>query len=70
MSDLIDQGCEAEEADRTRCLKEQARKAKAVRLQPYGFCYNCDELIKTGCFCDTDCRDDFDKREKQLKQRV
>ncbi|HFW4798944.1 TPA: hypothetical protein ACIBS5_004429 [Salmonella enterica subsp. diarizonae serovar 60-67:z35:-] len=29
-----------------------------------GHCYNCDEHISAGLFCDADCRDDYEKRER------
>ncbi|HAM4192654.1 TPA: DUF2116 family Zn-ribbon domain-containing protein, partial [Escherichia coli] len=29
-----------------------------------GFCYNCGEPVKTGLFCDGDCREDYEKRER------
>lgn len=31
---------------------------------PKGRCYNCDEPIPEGCFCDPDCRDDWEKRQQ------
>lgn len=36
-------------------------------LQPMGRCYNCDELIENGAFCDPDCRDDYEKRERMKR---
>ncbi|HFW3588237.1 TPA: hypothetical protein ACIBIV_002097 [Salmonella enterica subsp. enterica serovar Birkenhead] len=29
-----------------------------------GHCYNCDERISAGLFCDADCREDYEKRER------
>jgi hypothetical protein len=61
MPDEIDRGCEREEQDRQRALDAVTSRPA---MQPVGFCYNCDEIVLQGCFCDADCRDDF---EKQLK---
>ncbi|WP_065647760.1 hypothetical protein [Pantoea eucrina] len=32
-------------------------------LKPKGVCYNCDEPIP-GIYCDADCREDHEKRER------
>lgn len=33
---------------------------------PCGYCYNCGETLTGDArFCDTDCRDDWERREKQ-----
>lgn len=33
-------------------------------LPETGHCYNCGECIHAGLFCDADCRDDYEKRER------
>lgn len=61
MSDVIDQACEAEEWFRSQALDE----IQAADRMPFtGRCYNCEEPLTVGCFCDTDCRDDYEKRIK------
>lgn len=67
MTDPIDQACQREEEDRERALKAQA--AKPV-MAFNGECYNCEAEIEWGCFCDGDCRDDYERREraKQLNK--
>lgn len=67
MTDPIDQACQREEEDRERALKAQAAKP---RMQPCGACYNCDAVVDGRCFCDGDCRDDYERREraKQLNK--
>ncbi|MDP2805526.1 MAG: hypothetical protein Q8O24_06240 [Gallionellaceae bacterium] len=61
MTDQIDQAQEHEQMRRDIALREQALKPK----MPYtGQCYNCEAEIKRGCFCDADCRDDYERREK------
>lgn len=65
MTDQIDQAQEHEQMRRDIALREQAAKPK----MPFtGQCHNCEAPIKAGCFCDADCRDDYEQREK-LKGR-
>lgn len=76
----------ADEADMAQELEELAlkhalahRKAGA-NLPPKGSCYNCAEAlppVKEGkelrhvrIFCDKDCGDDWEEREKLKSQRV
>lgn len=33
-------------------------------LPETGRCYNCDDVVPCGLFCDADCRDDYEKRER------
>lgn len=67
MTDAIDQGCEFEEQDRARALAAQAAKLK---MEPVGFCYYCDEpIFNGGCFCDGDCRDDYERVEAMKKMK-
>jgi len=66
--DQLDQAQEFEELRRADALRDQARKPKML---PKGCCYNCEaSLFNGGCFCDIDCRDDYELREKTQKQRV
>lgn len=67
MTDAIDQGCQREQEDRERALAVQAAKPAMPFI---GSCYNCEALIDRGCFCDRDCRDDFERhtRAKQLNK--
>ncbi len=64
MPDIIDDAAQAEEWFRSQSL--DALQA-AVTLPFTGRCYNCEDQIEYGCFCDTDCRDDYEKREKQTR---
>ncbi|RDE25171.1 hypothetical protein DV711_06335 [Motiliproteus coralliicola] len=46
----------------------QNAKGAANRLRPTGYCHNCDEpLGGEPYFCDGDCRDDWEKRERNRK---
>jgi hypothetical protein len=65
--DFSDQATKQEEMMRDIALTT----ARAVKpeLQPNGFCFNCQaELVDNdtaaGCFCDCDCRDDWQSRKR------
>lgn len=55
---LDDQATEAEERDRERALL--MRKPVLSRT---GRCYNCENPVEE-LYCDVDCRDDFEKRQR------
>jgi len=67
----------ADEADRARLEIESelahARRAAqpTLRLMPIGYCHNCEEqLVRAGrLFCDQECAQDFEKRERGLALR-
>lgn len=62
--DIYDQATEQEEFARESALAI-ARK-ESIKLKPSGYCYNCEELInnKLNLFCDADCRDDWQRRQR------
>lgn len=64
MPDIVDQAAELEEWYRGQALDAVA--AQDVMPQ-VGICYNCGEAVSVGCFCDSDCRDDYELREKQKR---
>ena len=68
--DEIDRAAEAEEWYRSQALDAQAAQAARLTMLPVGSCYNCESVISVGCFCDKNCRDDYELRTKQQKQRV
>ena len=39
-------------------------KVKVFTRPHTGNCYNCYQSISDGGFCDTDCRDDFEMRNR------
>ena len=59
-----------DDADLTqeRMEKEMALRLTVRRpvLPPTGHCHNCDDDLQAGrlLFCDPDCRDDWEKRQK------
>jgi hypothetical protein len=60
VSDVIDQA-----NDRAQQFLEHSlgNINKAQRLKPCGLCYNCEEKLKAEqTFCDSDCRDDWQRR--------
>jgi hypothetical protein len=42
---------------------QQALRTRAPVIVPRGTCHNCDEPAR-GLFCDPECRDDWEKRER------
>lgn len=67
MTDQLDQAQGFEELRRADALRDQALKP----AMPFtGWCYNCTDAIEQGCFCDADCRDDYELYEKQARQRI
>lgn len=65
--DEIDRAAEAEEWFRSQALDNRDIAASVLPFTSQ--CYNCDEPLTVGSFCDPDCRDDYQLREKQNKQR-
>lgn len=41
-----------------------ARLRRNPTLPVIGQCYNCEEELRAGVFCDADCRDDYEKRTR------
>jgi hypothetical protein len=60
MSDFADMASEQQAYLEEVALYKHKTKR---RLNPCGRCFNCDETIVKGLFCDKDCREDYEKRE-------
>ena len=61
MADLADLGAAREELDRELALKTRAPEGP----RPTGHCHNCGEMIEGDAFCDVDCRDDWQARQRR-----
>jgi hypothetical protein len=62
MSDDIDRASEREQMDRDRAIA--ATRARSLQARPMpGKCVWCDS-VTPGVFCDTDCRDDYQRAER------
>lgn len=60
--DIIDQAAEREQMDRDLALA--AARNHAPALVPCGVCFNCEASVPAGAdFCDSDCRDDYERRK-------
>lgn len=56
-------------AQRERDAGLAAVRRAPPTLPPTGRCYNCDEGVPAGArFCDSDCRDDYEKMAKLRRQ--
>lgn len=66
MADQFDRAQEIEQRDRDINISEALKKQKVIA--PTGLCLFCDEPIAPTAtnlrFCDSFCRDDYDKRNK------
>jgi hypothetical protein len=50
-------------------IELQTKNRVVTRMEFTGFCYNCEEPVKTAAlFCDKDCRDDYEHRERMSLQ--
>ena len=63
MADIFDQATAREEQDRELALQNLRYSAKPL---PHGECNNC-EASCVGAFCDSDCRADYETRERMSK---
>ena len=62
--DESDWATDREMKDREICLKQ-----RKPTLPECGACYNCNEPIKAGLFCDRDCREDYEKYQFSCSQK-
>lgn len=64
MGDLADQAGDLIEREMTMRMATR----RQVALPPRRSCYNCDEPLDADArFCDIDCRNDFEYRERRKK---
>ena len=63
MTDIYDQATAREEQDRELALQNLRYSAKPL---PHGVCNNC-EASCAGAFCDQDCREDWEARQRMDK---
>lgn len=61
MPDFIDRAQDHIEREAPHII---ARSRKPVLHHANGKCHNCDEAIDQGLYCNADCRDDFEKRQR------
>lgn len=65
MSDELDQAAALEELERTIALANRTHPT----MQFTGACYYCEEAVQAGCFCDEDCRSDYERIERAKQHR-
>lgn len=65
MSDELDQAAELEELERNIALANR----KHPEMVFTGACYYCEEAVQAGCFCNEDCRSDYERIERAKQQR-
>lgn len=64
--DIYDQATQQEELARSIALSAIRSRANGMpQLIPVGTCYNCNSSVSASLlFCDADCRDDWQHRNK------
>lgn len=68
MSDEIDFATEAYGEWLENTIASQRLKTDALKCLPVGTCYNCGDPVGEGLlFCDEDCRNDLEKRNRHAK---
>lgn len=56
--------------DIARAAAVEAVRARIERLPSLGYCYYCGEALRPAKrFCDSDCRDDYERHE-ELQRRL
>jgi len=65
MSDELDQAAELEELERNIALANRRHPEMTFT----GACYYCEEAVPAGCFCDEDCRSDYERIERAKQHR-
>lgn len=64
-ADPLDAASALEMAETRACVAAQAARARQSTMPAVGACYNCGEELAPGMlFCDKDCRDDYEKRQR------
>ncbi len=64
MADQLDQASDLEELQRQQSIAAHLATTDQ-RMKSTGQCHNCqEELQGDTLFCDSDCRDDYDKRTR------
>jgi len=59
-----------EAAEREQQMIEIALASRAhPTMQFTGACYYCEEAVTAGCFCDEDCRSDYERIERAKQHR-
>lgn len=64
-ADILDEAAEREQQMIEIALANRAKPA----MQFTGSCYYCEEAVPTGCFCDEDCRSDYERIERAKQHR-
>lgn len=64
MADIIDQANELSDLLTSAAVSSRPRPLPFIAR-----CYNCDESIDKGHFCDSGCKEDFERRKYAKTQR-
>lgn len=65
-SDILDFAADLTQRETDARIAEHLARVEAQKLKVTGLCYNCDEELEAGLtFCDADCQEDYEKRERR-----
>ncbi|WIL41267.1 hypothetical protein QPJ96_14825 [Pantoea agglomerans] len=64
-ADILDDAAELEQ----QMIEIALANRKRPEMQFTGACYNCEETVPAGCFCDEDCREDYERIERAKQHR-
>lgn len=64
-ADILDDAAELEQQMIEIALANRKRPEMAFT----GACYYCEEAVPFGCFCDEDCRSDYERIERAKQHR-
>lgn len=62
MADVVDLATDEQQLQQDRRI-EEIRRSSVVKRET-GYCLNCEELLTVGSFCDCDCQQDYEKRQR------
>lgn len=63
--DIADEAAEREQ----QMIEIALANRKHPEMRFTGACYYCEEAVPAGCFCDEDCRSDYERIERAKQQR-
>lgn len=66
--DVVDAANELVQHEINNLVQNHVRKSTLNRLAVTGRCYNCEDDVEEGLFCDPDCRQDYDRRMIKRKR--
>lgn len=64
-ADILDDAAELEQ----QMIEIALANRKHPEMKFTGACYYCEEAVPAGCFCDEDCRSDYERIDRAKQHR-